>query len=72
MEYYYNYHFIGMHFYWWIVWIILLGWIFIIPYNIPGQRAKKETPLDILKKRLARGEISDKEYEEKKKLIDSI
>ncbi|GAA3560703.1 SHOCT domain-containing protein [Snuella lapsa] len=66
-----NYLFWGMHSIWWIIWIILLFWIFATPYNIPGQRTKKDTPLNILKKRFALGEISKEEYEEKKKLIES-
>ena len=66
---YYNYHFWGMHFIWWIIWIIFLIWIFATPWNIPGQRTKKDTPLDILKKRFARGEINKEEYEEKKKTL---
>ena len=64
-----SYLFWGMHSLWWIVWIILLFWIFATPYKIPGQRAKKDTPLDILKKRFALGEIDKEEFEEKKKLI---
>jgi putative membrane protein len=51
--------------------MILLLWVFAIPYNIPGQRAKKDSPLDILKKRFALGEINKEEYVEKKKLIQS-
>lgn len=68
---YEGYHYWGMHLIWWFVWMILIFWIFAIPYNIPGQRAKKDTPLDILKKRLASGEINKDEYQENKKLIDS-
>jgi putative membrane protein len=60
----------GMTAAWWIVWIILLIWIFIIPYNIPGQRKKRDSPLDILKKRLASGQISNAEYLEKQKIIE--
>lgn len=67
---YYGQHFWGMHLIWWIIWIILLFWIFATPYDIPGQRVKKDTPLDILKKRFARGEIDKTEYEEKKKMIE--
>ncbi|MEB2787191.1 SHOCT domain-containing protein [Algoriphagus persicinus] len=37
-------------------------WIFFTPWDIPGQKTKKETPLDLLKKRYARGEISKEEY----------
>lgn len=67
---YEGYHYWGMHLVWWIVWMILIFWIFAIPYNIPGQRAKKDTPLDILEKRFALGEIKKEEYMEKKKLIN--
>lgn len=62
-------NFWGMHLIWWFVWIIMIFWIFATPYNLPGQRTKKETPLDILKKRFAAGEISKEEYEESKKIL---
>ena len=39
--------------------------------EIEGQRFKKETALDILKKRLALNEISLEEYKERKKAIDN-
>ncbi|WP_320814753.1 SHOCT domain-containing protein [Flavobacterium sp.] len=60
----------GMHLLWWVVWLVLLYWIFAVPYNIPGQRSKKDTPLDILKKRFAQGEINKEEFLEKKKLLE--
>lgn len=63
---YQTFHFIGMHLIWWLLWIMLLLWIFATPYSIPGQRAKKDTPLDILKKRFALGEISKEDFEEMK------
>jgi putative membrane protein len=61
----------GMNFIWWIVWMILIFWIFAIPYNIPGQRIKKESALDILQKRFASGSISNDEYQEKRKIIEN-
>lgn len=64
-----GYHFGGMHFFWWIFWIIIIIWIFATPYDLPGQRTKTETPLEILKKRFAKGEITKEEYDEKKKLL---
>jgi putative membrane protein len=67
---FYNNHFGGMSLVWWAVWIIMLIWIFATPYDIPGQRRKKDTPLDILKKRFANGEITEKEYYEKKSIIE--
>ena len=68
----YNGHFWGMHFLWWILWLIFILWIFATPYDIPGQRAKKDTPLDILNKRFAKGEVNKEEYEEKKELLSQI
>ncbi|HEY4628150.1 MAG TPA: SHOCT domain-containing protein [Flavobacterium sp.] len=65
-----GYHFGGMHFFWWIFWIIIVIWIFVTPYNIPGQRTKTETPLEILKKRFAKGEITKEEFDEKKKFLE--
>ena len=69
--YYDNYQFGGMHFGWWFVWAVLLFWIFATPYDIPGQRLKRETPLYMLKKRLASGQISSEEYLEKKAMLES-
>ena len=46
-----SYHYLGMTVFWWVVWSVLLVWICATPYSIPGQRFKKETALDLLKKR---------------------
>lgn len=59
----------GMGLVWWVVWLVLLFWIFAIPYDIPGQRKRKDSPLDILKKRFASGQITNEEYHEKKKIL---
>ncbi len=61
----------GMHVIWWFVWLSLLFWIFAMPYNIPGQRMKKNSPLDVLKNRLASGEITTEEYSDRKKILES-
>lgn len=66
-----NYQFIGMHMLWWVLWMFMLVWIFVSPYNIPGQRIKKDTPLDILRKRFALGEITIEEFHEKRAFINS-
>jgi len=68
---YFDGHWGGMHFIWWIVWLILLVWIFFVPYDIPYRKNENENPLDILKKRFAKGEISKEEYEESKKILES-
>ncbi len=50
--------------------LIVIGIIFLVRYMRSygtEERRAQETPLDILKKRYARGEIDRKEFEEKKK-----
>ena len=68
---FYNNYYWGMHFVWWFIWMMLLFWIFFMPYDIPGQRKKKNSPLDILQKRFASGEINNDEYQEKKKILEN-
>ncbi len=67
---YYERHFWGMHFFWWLFWIVMIIWIFATPYDIPRRINRKQNPLSILKKRLAKGEITSEEYNEKKKILE--
>jgi putative membrane protein len=69
---YCNTYFVGMHWVWWIVWIFLLFWIFALPYNVPGQRMRRDSSIDILKRRLASGDITSEEYNEIKKFLTMI
>jgi len=70
---YHNMFFGGMWFSWlfWIVLIALIIWLIVNmssrSQKNSGSESEKETPLDILKKRYASGEIDKKEFEEKKK-----
>lgn len=73
---FYNDNYWGMHFVWWIIWIILVVWLFVSSYGRKKAKDKyipfdNQTPLDILKKRYAGGEITKKEYLEAKETIDS-
>ena len=68
---YEGYHFLGMHLAWWFVWLCLFIWIFATPYNIPGQRSKKKTPLDILQERFTSEQITAQEYEDKRDAIEN-
>jgi putative membrane protein len=61
----------GMNFVWWTLWFIMLFWIFVIPYDIPYQRHRKDSPLDLLKRRLATGEINLTEFNDHKKVLKS-
>ena len=65
-----GHHFWGMHWLWWILWVILICWVFATPYDVPGQKKKKDSPLDILKRKYASGEISSQEFEERKKVLE--
>jgi len=65
-----GYHFWGMHLTWWFIWGIMLFWIFAVPYDIPGQRRNENSPLAILRKRFASGQISKEEYQERKKILE--
>jgi putative membrane protein len=65
---YYN-NFWGMNSIWWFVWIILLIWIFAIPYNIPFQRFRKDSPLDLLQKQFTSGQITQDEYLARKRIL---
>ena len=61
----------GMHFFWWIFWVMAL--ITLFSPNIPTRVRKAETYFDLLKRRYANGEIDSKEYEKcKEKLKQEI
>ena len=61
-----------MNMIWWFIWGIFILWVFFLPYNIPGHRYKKDSPLDILMKSFASGLITSDEYHEKKKIIENL
>ncbi len=65
----YEYYYGGMHLIWWFFWFILLSWVFVLPYDIPGQRNRGNSPLDILEERLSSGEITQEEFAEKKQIL---
>jgi len=67
---FYDHHFIGMH---WIWWIVITAIILLVIFNIIPYRPTTDTTedaLDILKKRFARGEIEREEFEERKKNLN--
>lgn len=65
----YNDYYLGMSAIWWIIWLVLLFWIFAVPYDIPGQRSRKDSPLEILKKRFANGQMTKEEFEAQKDIL---
>ena len=66
----------GMHGLWWLFWLILLG---VFVFSGLGRSANRrnrspetprDTPHELLHKRLANGDITPAEYEERKSLLD--
>jgi putative membrane protein len=64
--------FFGMHALWWLFWIILLVSFFSLLTPVPRDEARRrrQTPLEILQRRYAAGEISTQEYDERKAKLE--
>jgi putative membrane protein len=67
---FYDNNYWGMNIIWWVIWVFLLIWIFAIPYDIPGQRLRRDSPLDILQRRFVSGEITEGQYKELKQELE--
>ncbi len=67
-----GYYMGGMHGLWWIVWVVLIGLLVLYMRGRPNaqRRPPPETPLEVLQRRLASGEVSPEEYEKRKALLD--
>ncbi len=63
---------IGMHGLWWLFWVLLIGAALFFTWGRPGRTddRSRETPLEVLRRRLASGEITPAEFEERNKLLD--
>ncbi len=64
-------HFWGMHLIWWLVWLSVILWIFAVPYGIPGQRKKHQSPFHILRNRFAAGDLTLTQYREMKQILEN-
>lgn len=67
-----GYYMGGMHGMWWIFWVLFIGVFFLTDWGRSDaqRRRPRETPLQILQRRLASGEITPDEYETHKSLLD--
>ena len=64
--------FFGMHAFWWLFWIALVVAIFALARgDAEKQKRKRETPLELLQRRYAAGEISSEEYAERKAKLEA-
>lgn len=69
MMYFDGWGFFGMHVFWWLFWILLILAFFLLLTPVPRHKAR-ETPLQILQRRYAAGELSTQEYEERKARLE--
>ena len=66
----------GMHGLWWLFWLVLLGAFVFGGWGRTGGRPNRsrdtprDTPHELLHRRLASGDITPAEYEERKSLLD--
>ena len=67
---FYDNHFFGMHLIWWVFWIILMFGLFGWFEPVPKRRVRRDAPLEILKGRFASGEITEEEYQAKKRVLE--
>lgn len=56
----------------WMFWILVIGFvIFFVARRADTPERKSEAPVEILRRRLARGEITEEEFERLKKKMES-
>lgn len=63
----------GMHAFWWLFWIVLV--VALVFWGGTGSAMRRgkpprESPHEVLRRRLAAGEIAIQEYEQRKALLD--
>ncbi|CAN5391535.1 hypothetical protein BH10ACI2_BH10ACI2_21850 [soil metagenome] len=67
----YDYNFGGMHMLWWFFWVVSMVFLFGWFVPVPKRRIRHDSPLEILQKRFATGEITTEEYKEKKIILET-
>jgi putative membrane protein len=62
---------IGMHLGWWLFWVgVIVAIVLLLRGGAQRDDRPRETPHEALRRRLANGELSPQEYEERKALLD--
>ena len=63
---------VGMHGFWWLFWLLIIGVWFFSGWRRSGRRGdrQREDAHEVLSRRLAGGEITPQQYEERKALLD--
>ncbi len=63
----------GMHWGWWLFWIVvIIALVWLLSQRRTGAPPppRKESPLELLQRRYAAGEISTEEYEERRARLE--
>ena len=57
---------------WWFIWLLVIAALLFYGWGRPQARGRhpRETPHEVLRRRLANGEITPAQYEERKALLD--
>lgn len=63
--------FFGMHLFWWLFWLFLIGIAFATVTPVPKHLTRSgERALDILRRRYAAGQVTSDEYEKRKAVLE--
>ena len=66
-----GYYMGGMHGIWWMIWMVIFVMVFLNWGTVSTRVGKpRDTPHDILKRRLASGAMTPAQYEEHKAILD--
>jgi putative membrane protein len=67
-----NGHMVSTHGFWWLFWLALIAAVLFAVWGRSGRsgRSRHASPHEILQRRLASGEITSQDYEERKRLLD--
>ena len=61
--------FLGMHVFWWLFWVVIVIGVASLFTPVWRQEARRDTPLDVIQRRYAAGEISSEEYEQRRTVL---
>jgi len=62
--------FFGMHIFWWFFWVAIVVGVVALLRSAPRRTERREDARALLRERYAAWEISEEEYEERKRVLD--
>jgi len=67
---YFEHHYWGMHLFWWIFWVVIISLLLFSPWPI-RPLARRDTAIEVLRRRFAAGEITEDEYRQRLDVLDA-